>query len=241
MRHLRLALSITTLVGLGGGALLAGGAPVERAELAGSVTGSISFTGEVAAAAALQMQADPFCASSHDAEVFANPVEVDAAGGLGNVVVHVTAAVAGDGPDDPALVNQVGCMYQPHVLAVRTGQTVVFRNSDQTLHNVNVQPRDNPGFNLGQPLAGMESRREFANPEIGIPVRCDVHPWMTGFLSVFDHPYFAVTGADGSFTIEGLPDGDWVLETWHETLGEQATQISVSGGAATEVDLGYSE
>lgn len=206
----------------------------------GAVTGAVTFAGEAPAGVPVQMAADPFCSAAHPEPVVARSVRVDAEGRLADVVVWVRDAPAGPAAGSPALLDQEGCLYLPHVLAVRAGQTVVFRNSDMTLHNINVQPARNPGFNVGQPIRGMQIERQFDNPEVGIPVRCDVHPWMTGYLAVFGHGAFAVTGDDGSFRIEGLPAGDWVIEAWHESLGARTMEVSVGDGETVTADVEYS-
>lgn len=205
----------------------------------GVVAGEVSYTGTPDAGRTPQLAADPFCVTAHAEPLVIRTIATDDAGGLANVFVWVKNAPAGAAASGDALMDQVGCLYLPHAVGVRSGQTMVFRNSDQTLHNINVQPRNNPSFNVGQPIAGMETRRSFAKAETGIQVRCDVHPWMVGYISVFDHPYFAVTGADGSFRIDGLPDGSYVVESWHESLGAQTQQVTVAGGEA-RLSIGYS-
>jgi plastocyanin len=200
------------------------------------IRGVVRFDGNVPETAPAAMAADVFCAGSHDGPVLLPAIDVDAGGGLRNAIVHVVGAAPAPPPDREALMDQRGCIYEPRVLAVRAGQTVVFRNSDDTLHNVNVRPRLNDAFNVGQPVPGMETRKVFAAPEEGIPVRCDVHPWMLGFISVFDHPWFAVTGDGGEFTLYGLTEGTHVLEVWHEKLGTQTREVTVEGDE-TAVEL----
>jgi len=209
---------------------------------AGGVAGAAMFSGEAPAAEAIQMAADPFCQSAHSDVVMSTPVMVDADGGLMNVVVHISGGLEGYAfPDamDQALLDQSGCVYNPHVLAMQTGQTIVIRNSDDTLHNVNVQPANNPAFNQGQPLAGMEIERTFENAEVGIPARCDVHPWMGAFISVFDHPYFSVSTAAGAFSIPQLPPGDYMIEAWHETLGTMTQNVTVAPNETAAVSIEF--
>jgi plastocyanin len=209
---------------------------------AGTVAGTVAYAGETPEPSPIQMAADPFCQQAHSEIVMRAPVLVDANGGLSNVVVHVAAGLEGytfPVPSESLLMDQVGCVYEPHVLAARAGQTIVFQNSDDTLHNVNVQPRNNPAFNEGQPLKGMTSEKQFMNPEVGIPARCDVHPWMSAFISVFDHPYFAVSSVDGTFDLDRLPPGDYVVEAWHETLGTQTQSVSVASGEATSLTISF--
>ncbi len=209
---------------------------------AGNVSGTISFTGDAPAATEIALAADPFCQAAHSDAVTISPVLVDADGGLMNVVVHVSGGLEGysfDVPSDVPVLNQTGCIYDPHVLAVRAGQRFTVLNSDNTLHNVNVQPADNRAFNQGQPMVGMELEKVFDNPEIGVPVRCDVHPWMSAFINVFDHPYFAISGADGAFSIDQLPPGEYTIEAWHETLGTQTQSVTVAPNETAEISISF--
>lgn len=243
---------LLTMVACGGGGESSGpeAAPESAAPAAtapdlsnaGNVSGTISFTGDAPAAAEIALAADPFCQAAHSDAVTTSPVLVDADGGLMNVVVHVSGGLEGysfDVPSDVPVLNQAGCIYDPHVLAVRAGQPFAVLNSDDTLHNVNVQPADNPAFNQGQPIVGMELEKVFDNPEIGVPVRCDVHPWMSAFINVFDHPYFAISGADGAFSIDQLPPGEYTIEAWHETLGTQTMEVTVGDGEAGTADFTF--
>jgi len=209
---------------------------------AGVVAGTTMFSGEAPASEAIQMAADPFCQSAHSDAVMNTPVMVNADGGLMNVVVHISSGLEGyafGDAMDQALLDQDGCVYNPHVLAMQAGQTIIIRNSDDTLHNVNVQPTNNPAFNQGQPLAGMELERTFDNAEMGIPARCDVHPWMGAFISVFDHPYFTVSTENGAFSIPQLPPGDYVVEAWHETLGTMTQSVTVAPNETAAVSIEF--
>ncbi len=129
-------------------------------------------------------------------------------------------------------------MYVPHVIGIQAGQTITINNKDNTLHNVNAQPANNPSFNFAQPIP-MPNDRVFENPEVMIPVKCDVHPWMQAFVGVLPHPYFAVSGEDGSFTIDNLPAGDYVVAAWHEQLGEQTQNVTVGANATVEVSFDF--
>lgn len=209
---------------------------------AGNLSGTISFTGDAPAATEVALAADPFCQDAHSESVSISPVLVDADGGLMNVVVHISAGLEGysfDVPSDVLVLNQTGCMYDPHVMAVRAGQTFTILNSDDTLHNVNVQPVNNPSFNAGQPIVGMEMEKVFENAEVGIPARCDVHPWMAAFINVFDHPYFAISGTDGAFSIDQLPPGEYTIEAWHETLGTQTQGVTVAPNETAEISISF--
>ncbi len=209
---------------------------------AGGISGTVMLSGDAPAAETIQMAADPFCQLAHSETVTTSPVMTDAAGGLMNVVVHVASGLEGysfPAASGAANMGQSGCIYDPHIVAMRTGQTLMILNDDDTLHNVNVQPNDNAAFNQAQPLAGMTIEKVFDNAEVGIPARCDVHPWMSAFINVFDHPYFAVSGADGSFSIENLPPGDYVIEAWHETLGTQTQSITVAPNETAAAGISF--
>ena len=161
-------------------------------------------------------------------------------GRLANVFVYVREGLTGEYPasGDAPVLDQEGCEYHPHVFGVQAGQEFIVRNSDDLLHNINANPSVNRGFNMGQPTI-MEGRRTFSEPEIMIPVRCDAHGWMEAYIGVVDHPYFAVTGEDGSFQIENLPPGTYVLEAWHETLGTQTMNVTVGPNESGTADFSY--
>jgi hypothetical protein len=128
------------------------------------------------------------------------------------------------------LLDQQDCVCTPHVVNVRTGQTLTIRNRDETLHDVHIRAHNNREFTIGQPFRGVEIRRTFTQAEVGINVACDVHGWMSGVIAVFDHDGFAVSGDDGAFSLAELPPGDYVLEAWHETLGTQTQRLTVARG-----------
>ena len=204
---------------------------------AGGVSGTAVYTAEDKDAV-IKMDADPQCASFHTDEVYTESIVTDADGNLANVFVYVKeGATAGGSASDTVVLDQVGCIYTPHVTGVMTGQKMVIRNSDQVLHNVHAQPTINEEFNQGQPFAGMELERTFDKAEVMIPVKCDVHPWMKSYIGVLDHPYFSVSAADGSFSIAGLAPGDYVLEAWHEELGTRTQNVTV--GASETVDVSF--
>jgi hypothetical protein len=116
------------------------------------------------------------------------------------------------------------------VIGVQANQPIKIRNSDDTLHNIHPRPTINSEFNIGQPRKGMESTKSFDKQEIMIPVGCDVHPWMRSYISIVDHPFFAVTKDDGTYEIKGLPPGDYEVEAYHEKLKTQTQKVSVKDG-----------
>ncbi|MFQ5743026.1 MAG: carboxypeptidase regulatory-like domain-containing protein [Acidobacteriota bacterium] len=210
---------------------------------AGNITGTIQFTGNAPEMQVIQMAADPYCLSKHQNEnVTSQRVVVNANGSLRYVFVYVKEGLEGKTfpvPSEPVEIDQTGCMYAPHMLGIQVGQTLKVVNNDDTLHNVNVQPANNEGFNVGQPIPGMAEERTFQNPEIMIPVKCDVHPWMSAFIGVLDNPYFAVSADDGSFSLDGLPPGDYVIEAWHESFGTQTQNVTVAANQTAEISFTF--
>ncbi len=215
-------------------------APVDLSN-AGSVTGTVSFTGTAPAPEPIDMSEEPECAEKHDGTPAKRSVVVGDGGGLANVFVYVKEGLpAGEWPtpSEAVTLDQDGCEYQPHVLGVQAGQNIEIMNSDGLLHNINTTPSANRGFNISQPTT-MTSTRTFAQPEVMIPVRCDVHGWMEAYIGVTEHPYFAVSGDDGTFSIDRLPPGQYVLEAWHEVYGAQTANVTVEANTPASVTFTF--
>ena len=221
----------------------AAAAAVDPASIAnpGTIGGAINFGGDAPEAQVLQMAADPYCLTAHaGTEVTSPQVVVNDNATLRYVFVYVKEGLEDTfvTPTTAVELAQEGCMYVPHVIGIQAGQTITINNKDNTLHNVNAQPANNPPFNFAQPIP-MPNDRVFENPDVMIPVKCDVHPWMQAFVGVLPHPYFAVSGEDGSFTINNLPAGDYVVAAWHEQLGEQTQNVTVGANATVEVSFDF--
>jgi plastocyanin len=165
-------------------------------------------------------------------------VVCDAAGHLQNVIVYIEdAPSAGPAKDlQPVTIDQVDCHYVPHVVALRTGQTLHVTSSDPVFHNIHGTCNENDPFNFALINAGQSKDMQFAKPEL-FPVRCDVHPWMKAWIDVFPHPWFAVTGPDGSFVIHNVPSGKYTLVAWQEKYGKVRTPIVVSDGKASSASF----
>jgi len=220
----------------GGDAPAAAAAPVAVADAA-TLAGSVKFEGAAPRMPNLQMGADPYCASQHQTSAPDEEVVVGGAGELANVIVFVKE-VAGNfpPPSTPAVLDQKGCQYIPHVTAVQVNQTVQIKNSDATLHNVHAMPAVNSQFNEGQPVQNMVSTKKFDKVEMKpFRIKCDVHGWMKSYMAVLPHPYHAVSKADGSFSIPNLPPGTYTLVAWHEKFGEQEQQVTVAAKEAKQV------
>ena len=213
------------------------------------VTGKVVLDGEPPQRATINMAANAQCAAAHANPVLEETVIVGDNKELANVVVSIKddeGKLKGPAPKEPVKIDQKGCMYTPHVVAMMSGQSLVFTNSDPFLHNVHGLPIDNAPFNFAQP--NVDKAGKAVNPSPKVPerfsVKCDVHPWMLSHVNVFEHPYFAVTNEKGEFTIpKGLPDGNYTLVFWHEKWGEQeGPEVEVKGGAGKlEEDFSYKQ
>jgi hypothetical protein len=205
-----------------------------------SVSGKVSFAGTPAAPEKIKVSADPYCQKEHKEGLERKTVDVKD-GGVKDVFVYVKTGISGTYPPPTEAVelDQQGCMYTPHIVAVQAGQPIKIKNNDETLHNIHPRPTVNQEFNIGQPRKGMETAKTFDKKEVMIPVGCDVHPWMRAYISVLDHPFFAVTDADGKFEIKNLPAGEYEIEAVHEKLKSTTGKITVKDGESAKLDLNY--
>ena len=211
------------------GGAASGGGPKVDAATAGNIDGVVSFEGTAPTNAAIRMNADPVCVKQNATPQTQETYEV-ADGKLGNVFVYIKDGLGDfsyDAPAGPVTIDQMGCRYHPHVLAVRVGQKLEIVNNDPTLHNIHALPTGNQEFNTGQPIQGMKTEHVFNAKEIMVPFKCDVHGWMNAYLAVMDHPYFQVTAADGKFSLKGVPPGTYTIEAWHEKSGAQTAQVTI--------------
>lgn len=246
-------LAVAALAACGGGDGTDGdGDDAERAEAAGpavppdsqaTVEGEVSFEGTAPEAQPIDMSAEEECAAAYGAEGPRTQQVVVSDGGLANVFVYVKSEMdrSFPTPGEPVTLDQENCRYQPHVMGIQAGQDLRITNSDSLLHNINAQPSTNRGFNISQPQAGMATTRSFSLQEVMIPVKCDVHGWMNAYIGVLEHPYHSVSGSDGSFSLEGLPPGEHVIEAWHELYGVQEETVTVAAGESASVSFTFSE
>ncbi|MCZ6691735.1 MAG: carboxypeptidase regulatory-like domain-containing protein [Planctomycetota bacterium] len=210
---------------------------------AGTITGKVMFTGTKPAAEKLKLDSDEQCeAMAGGEDVFQEHDMVNDNGTLGNVVVFIKSGVGNvkfPVPNTPVVLDQKGCRYDPHVFGVRAGQDIKILNSDDTLHNINAKPDSNKSFNAAMPKKGMEVTKKFKNPEVGIYMKCEVHPWMNAWVSVFDHPYFDVTGEAGTFELKNVPAGEYTLEAYHERWGKVEQKVKVDAGGTATADFTF--
>ena len=228
----------------GGGGDAGGGAAMEDpvdAATAGNIAGSIVFEGDAPSMAVIDMSQESVCADKHSSTPMIQEVVVNSNGTLANVFVYVKEGLESlqFPTPGPVVLDQNGCVYLPHVLGVMVGQDITIRNSDGLLHNINASPTVNRGFNSSQPVS-MESTRSFGSAEIMVPLRCDVHGWMTAYVGVVDHPKHSVSNGSGAFSLSTLPPGDYVIEAWHERYGTQTQNVTVTTGETTEVTFTFS-
>jgi plastocyanin len=138
-------------------------------------------------------------------------------------------------PNKPAVIDQVGCVYSPHVFGIVTGQTLEIRNSDPLGHNIHCLAKKNPQFNIGQPKKGMKENKKFNVEEVMVKFKCDIHSWMSSYCGVLKHPFYSVSGDDGSFAIKDLPPGTYTIALWHEKLGTQTKSVTVKAGETKDL------
>ena len=199
------------------------------------VTGKVTFDGKPPKAKEINMKAVPQCAALHADTVYDPSIVVGPGGELKNVAVYVKdgSNAGGAVPKEPVVLDQKGCMYDPHVVTVMVGQELKAKNSDGFLHNVHGLAKDNGEFNFPQQTKDQVNDIPATEAVETYKVKCDVHPWMSAWVVVLDHPYSAVTGDDGTFTIKGLKDGKYTLTAWQEKLGTQEAEVEVKDGKAT--------
>ncbi|MBI3653943.1 MAG: hypothetical protein HY231_23170 [Acidobacteria bacterium] len=208
----------------------------------GTISGVIKFDGTPPERKKIDMSQDANCVTSAG-DKLSDDVLVDA-GKLQNVFVYVTGGPADKfdfgTPTDAVVLDQSGCRYEPRVLGLQAGQTLKVMNSDKTTHNVHPSPSKNPEWNQVMTQNAAPLEKKFTKPETLIPVKCNQHPWMTAHIGVLAHPFFAVSGKDGSYSIKGLPPGEYTLIAYHETLGEKRQKLTVGAKESKTQDFSFS-
>jgi hypothetical protein len=207
----------------------------------GTIKGLVRLSGRPPGNAVIRMGMDPMCAKVYAGKRPVNEVVVvtSAAGGLGNVFVKLEGSFPSTPvPAQPVVVDQRGCFYVPRMIGARVGQLLRIKNSDNLLHNVHSQSTKSNTFNVGQPIVGMQYDFRLKDEEI-LELKCDVHRWMTAFVGVVNHPYFAVSDLTGAFEIDNVPAGTYTIQGWHERYGPLRQTVRVGPGAATMVNFTY--
>lgn len=206
------------------------------------IQGTVTLDGQAPKLAAIKMSADPVCQQAHSSPVHVEDVVASAQGQLKNVFVYVKDGVSGTypAPSTPVALDQSGCVYKPHVFGIQVNQPLEVANSDPTAHNVNAKPTANTPFNTAQPSnKAPKVKKTFAKPEVMVKFKCNIHPWMSAYAGVVAHPFFGVSGDDGSFTISGLPAGTYTVEAWHEKYGTQTQSVTVGDGESQSVNFTF--
>jgi plastocyanin len=210
---------------------------------ASSVTGTVTFEGKAPALRPLAMDADPACAKKHKGPVPNEMLALGSGNTMGNIMVWVSkglpAGKTWPAPSTPVTLDQKGCVYVPHVMGIMVGQQYRILNSDGVLHNIHTLPKVNPSFNKGMPPTMKETTTKFDKPEAVFHIKCDVHPWMSAYVAVFNHPFFSVTGTDGKFTISGLDPGTYEITAWHEKLGTRTASVTVGANDKKTQDFKF--
>jgi plastocyanin len=206
----------------------------------GTVSGVVRFDGQVPDQAVMQLGGWSECAAQHPE---GNPRAGDVLvqdGKLQNAMVYIKEGL-GDRvfalPPEPLVVDQKGCVFLPRIAGAQVDQPLRWLNSDAIAHNVHGLPKNSWQWNFSLGVKGISRTTTVAKPEAMIEVKCDIHPWMRAYLGVFDHPYFALSAADGSFTLQNLPPGEYTIEAWHERFGARTQRVTL--GATETKELGF--
>jgi plastocyanin len=216
----------------------------------GSVTGKVSYTGAAPEPKKIDTSADAACTAKSPNLTTEDWVVKD--GKLANTYVYIKDGTLADGskvadwtfetPSTPVTLDQNGCHYKPHVLGVMVNQPINITNSDPTTHNIHFTPKNNPDWNQSQVNGAAAMTHKLARAEVLVPVKCNQHPWMKAYVGVTKHPFFAVSGEDGSFTIKGVPPGKYTVVAWHEGGAngtEKTMEVTVAAKGAATADFSF--
>jgi hypothetical protein len=210
---------------------------------AATIKGYIRFTGPPLAAETVRIDADRACvALAGSDQQSLDRVLVGEDSGVQDVFVYIKSGlekITFPVPSEPVVIEQEKCRYVPRVVGVRVGQPLHIRNGDPLLHNVRSDSEINQPFNQGQPVQGMVFAHTFTTREVMVPVKCDVHAWMRTSVGALEHPYFAVTGGDGEFSLRDLPPGTYTLAAWHDTLGTLEQTVTLAAKESRDVELTF--
>jgi plastocyanin len=210
---------------------------------AGTVSGKIAFRGAKPARKLISMESEAGCERAHAGHpVYDESLVTGKSGALANAFVYIQAGLEGkkfEPVKQAVVLDQHGCMFVPRVIGLQAGETLDLKNSDTVSHNVHPMPQNNREWNQQQSPGAPDVEHRFPRAEVMIPVKCNVHAWMHAYIGVVEHPYFAVTGADGAFELKNVPPGDYTVAVWHEKLGQQTQQVHVAPSTTAAVNFTY--
>ncbi|HTY05441.1 MAG TPA: carboxypeptidase regulatory-like domain-containing protein [Gemmatimonadales bacterium] len=229
---------IAALAGLAlGASAVAGVAGPHLRAAGGTISGTITYTGTPPKMKPIDMAKEPTCAKQHATPVMTEGAVTGPGNTLADVVVYISAGdQPGPAPTQPVRYDQKGCQYVPHVAVMQAGQPLEIYNDDETSHNIHPMPKLNSEWNKSQPPGTPPIHTSFDKPEF-ISVKCNVHPWMHGVFAVLNTSHATVSGADGSFKLEGLAPGHYTVTAWHERFGTQTADVTITGSETQTVKL----
>ncbi|HZS48094.1 MAG TPA: carboxypeptidase regulatory-like domain-containing protein [Blastocatellia bacterium] len=208
----------------------------------GTISGKVNFNGDVPKAKTIDMSNDAYCAGKHSGGATSDAITVND-GKFQDVLVYIKSDGLSkykfDTPSSQVVLDQTGCMYAPHMMGMMTNQQLSVKTSDQTNHNINAIAPNGDGFNEAQGAGAPDKKVKFAREEV-IPVKCNQHSWMKATIAVFKHPYFAVTGKDGSFEFKDVPPGTYTIVAFHPNYGEKTATVTVGNKESKTTDFTYS-
>jgi hypothetical protein len=205
----------------------------------GSIRGVVRFHGPVPPRKTVRVSV-PECREIHGERIVSEEFVVDPYGNMQWAFVYIKSGLAGPlppPPKSPVFLDQVSCVFTPRVSGVQVGQPLTIVNSDRWLHNAHALPFVNKEFNVGMPEWHQQETRTFDKTEVMIKIKCDVHPWMSAWVGVLEHPYFGVSNAVGSYVIRDVPPGSYYVEAWHEKCKPAKVPIGVAPGRETRLDF----
>ena len=207
----------------------------------GTITGQVRFEGTPPAMKEIRFGSFAECAAQHPGAVSTGDVLVRD-GHVQNAFVYIQSGLGERVfaiPETPVEIDQTGCLYAPRVAGAQVGQAIRFVNSDPAVHNVHGSPTSSPAWNFVLSRRGLAREIRLDRPEVMVSVRCDLHPWMQAWIGVVDHPYFAVTGPDGSFRLAHVPPGTYTLTAWHERFGVQDRPVTLGERGEADVTFAF--
>lgn len=232
------------------GTTTAGNTPPPSKGDEGTISGKVTYTGTAPENKKIDTSADSACTAKSPTLMSEDWIVKD--GKLANTFVYIkdgsidgakkVSEYVWPAPSAPATLDQNGCHYKPHVMGVVVKQDITITNSDPTNHNIHFTPKNNPDWNQAQANGAAPMTHKLNAAEVLVPVKCNQHPWMKAYVGVLKHPFFAVSGEDGSFTIKGVPPGKYTVVAWHEGGAngtEKTMEVTVPAKGAATADFSF--